>query len=82
MIYLKVRNNQVYRVDLYGSGPSLDRPGSFLVNQMRGSDRVCSTLDLDLAVADDLGFRMHLLPTGIAKLSPEEVAALPPKFRP
>jgi hypothetical protein len=83
VLYLKVRNRDVYRVDLLGrQGPRLDSAGSFLVSEPRGSTRVCGPIDLDLKIADDLGFSMPLFPTAITKLTPEEVAALPPRHRP
>ena len=50
--------------------------------QVRGSDAICSAIDLQLAVADSSGFREPLIAKSITKLTPEEIAAIPPKYRP
>ena len=83
VIYLRVRNNDFYRVDLVpGSGRRLDSGGQFIISETRGSGRICTANDLDLAMADTLGFRTPLFPRTLRKLTPEEVAALPPGDRP
>lgn len=83
VIYLKVRNREVYRVDLLPSGKlSLDRPGKYLLNTQRGSTRVCSPVDLDLKLGDLSGFSTPLFPQAITRLTREQVAALPRKDRP
>jgi hypothetical protein len=83
VLYLKVRHREVYRVDLLPSGRmSLERPGKYLVSTQRGSNRVCSPVDLDLKLGDLSGFVTPLFPTAISRLTPEEVAALPRKARP
>ena len=83
VIYLRVRNNDFYRVDLVpGSGRRLDSGGQFIISETRGSGRICTANDLDLAMADSLGFRTPLFPRTLRKLTPEEVAALPPGDRP
>src|SRR3954468_7203351 len=66
VLYLKVNMHDVYKVDLVGGGSSsLKYPGYFLVNQMRGSNTICSALDLDLAVADSHGFYQPLIARSI-----------------
>jgi len=83
VIYLRVRNREVYRVDLLPSGKlSLDRPGKYLLNVQRGSSRVCSPVDLDLKLGDLAGFTTPLFPQAITRLTREQVAALPKKDRP
>lgn len=81
VLYMKVRNRDVYRVDLsYGSN-QLQWPGTHIVNVVRGSDRVCAPLDLDLQVSD--GFMATpIRAKSITKLTPEEIAAIPKKDRP
>ena len=81
-LLLKVGNRDVYKVTLTGGSASLNWPGVHLVSQVRGSNSVCSARDLDLAVADSLGFREPLFLGQMTKLSREEVAALAPKDRP
>jgi hypothetical protein len=79
---MKINNNQVYRVDLAPGSPSLRSPGDFLISKVRGSNTVCSALDLDLSISDTQGFKTPLFPRTLTRLTPEEVAALPPKDRP
>ncbi|HZL00891.1 MAG TPA: hypothetical protein VFC47_13450 [Caulobacteraceae bacterium] len=82
VLYLKVNMNEVYRVELSAGSPELQWPDAHLISVSRGSDSVCSPLDLDLAVADLGGIREHLIARSLTKLTPEEVAAIPPKYRP
>lgn len=82
VIYLRVGANDVYRIDLLPGSGRLDRGGRFLISEVRGSNRICSANDLDLAIADSVGFRTPLFPRTLRKLTPEEVAALPPDHRP
>ena len=82
VIYLRVGTNDVYRVDLLPGAGRLDRGGRFLISEVRGSNRICSANDLDLAIADSVGFRTPLFPRTLRKLTTEEVAALPPGDRP
>lgn len=83
-IYIRVNNREVYRIGLVGKpdGRSLKSGGDFLVSETRGSNFVCSALDLDLAVSDQHGFKRPLLPRSLTKLTAEEVAAIPAKYRP
>jgi len=83
VLYLKVRNRDVYRLDLAHGSNQLTWPGSHLVSVVRGSDRVCNPIDLDLRVADS--FYMPGIPIRaktITKLTPDEIAAIPKKDRP
>lgn len=83
VIYLKVRHNDIYRVDLVpGSGRNLESGGQFLLSEVHGSNRICSANDLELWVADSLGFRTPLFPRTLRRLDPVEVAALAPGDRP
>lgn len=81
VLYLRVRFKDVYRVDLAGGSGRLDDVGSYLISNVRSS-MICSPLDLDLSVADQAGFSIRLIPKAITKLTPEEVAAIPAKYRP
>ncbi len=82
VIYLKVNNRDIYRVDLSAGSSMLRSPGVHLVSLVRGSDSVCSAIDLQLYVSDGHGFREPLIARSLTKLTPDEVAAIPPKFRP
>ena len=81
-LYLRVNNSDVYQVDLTPGSHARHTPGYFLVNNVRGSNWICSALDLNLAISDDLGFRQPLIARSMRKLTPAEVAAIPPKHRP
>jgi hypothetical protein len=82
VIYIRVRMHDVYRLDLSGGASDLDWPDVHLVTKFVGSDWVCSPVDLQLYAADDNGIREPLIVKAITKLTPEEIAAIPPKFRP
>ena len=82
VLYLGVNMHDVYRVDLAAEASMLNDPGAHLVSEVRGSDSICSALDLRLTVADFGGMREPLFPVKLTKLTPEEVAAIPRKFNP
>ena len=54
VLYLRVHINDIYRVDLTPGSHAYKSPGYFLVNEVRGSGRICSAIDLDLTLASDL----------------------------
>jgi hypothetical protein len=82
VIYLGVNSHDVYRVDLSAGSSMLSWPDMHLVSIVRGSDSICSALDLDLKISDDHGFTEPLIAKSLTKLTPEQVAAIPKKFRP
>ena len=83
VLLLGVGHRDVYRVEVTGGTDLLNSPGVHLISKVRGSDSICNALDLDLSVADDQGtFRAPLIARNLTKLSPDEVAAIPKKFRP
>ncbi|CAN5322480.1 DUF6491 family protein [soil metagenome] len=81
-LYMKVRNRDVYRVDLSYGTSQLTSPGVHLVSIVRGVDSVCAPLDLDLRVSDGFGFATPIRAKTITKLTPEQIAAIPKKYRP
>lgn len=81
-LYMKVRNRDVYQVDLSNGTSLLTSPGVHLVSIQRGTDTVCGPLDLDLRVSDGWGMAMPIMAKKITKLTPEQVAAIPKKDRP
>ncbi|MFT4254714.1 MAG: DUF6491 family protein [Caulobacter sp.] len=81
-LYMKVRNRDVYKVDLAWGSNQLTWPGNFLISTVRGIDTVCNPIDLDLKVSDSSGFAMPIRAKTITKLTPEEIAAIPKKDRP
>jgi hypothetical protein len=83
VIYLRVGGSEVWRLELSAGSSQLQAPGVHLVSQVRGSDWVCSPLDLDLTLADDSGsMREPLFVKSIAQLSPQEAEAIPRQFQP
>lgn len=82
VLYLRVRLNDVYRVDLSPGSRVYKSTGYFLVNEVRGSGWICSALDLDLTLASNYGIRRPLIAVSMRKLTPEEAAAIPRKERP
>ena len=82
VLYLGVNSHDVYRVGLSGESYNLRSPGMHLVSINRGPSSICSAIDLDLRLADTGGFVEPLIATTLTKLTPEEVAAIPPKFMP
>jgi hypothetical protein len=81
-LYLRVSNNDIYRVELTPGSHVRERAGQFLVSEVRGSNYICSALDLDLKLADQFGFRRPLFPQSLRRLTAEEVAAIPREDRP
>jgi hypothetical protein len=82
VLYLGVGMHDVYRVQLTGGTAMLQAPGVHLVSRHRGSSSICNALDLDLEVSDGHGFETPLIARSITKMTPDEVAAIPPKLRP
>jgi hypothetical protein len=82
VLYLGVNMHDVYQVDLAADAFMLRDSSVHLISQVRGSDSICSALDLSLTVADTSGMRQPLFPVKLTKLTAEEVAAIPKKFRP
>ncbi len=81
-LYLRVGVRDIYRVDLSAGSRLLTWPDSHLISKLRGTNSICSPLDLDLAVSDGSGFRDFLIAKAITRLTPEQVAAIPKKDLP
>lgn len=82
VLYLRVGMHGIYRVELT-PGSHVHKDGdNFLVNRIRGSDWICSALDLDLTLSDHQGFRESLIARSMRKLTPEEAAGIPRKDLP
>jgi len=81
-LYLRINLKDIYRVDLTPGSHARRYGDQFLINRVRGSNWICSPLDLDLAISDHQGFRQPLIARGLRKLSAEEIAAIPRKELP
>src|SRR6266702_1063693 len=76
-LYLRVSMRDIYRVELT-VGSHVRKDGfRFLINQVRGSNWLCSPPDLDLTLSDHNGFREPLIARSLRKLTPAEIAAIP-----
>ncbi|HEY5071861.1 MAG TPA: hypothetical protein VII63_07485 [Caulobacteraceae bacterium] len=82
VILMKVNNRDIYRVELSAGSAMLRSPGVHLVSKVRGSDSICSAIDLDLEVSDGHGFVEPLITRSLTRLTPEEAAAIPRKYQP
>lgn len=82
VLYLRINRRDVYRVDLTSGSPSLQRSDMHLISESRGSDIICSALDLQLSLSDTQGFREPLIVKALTRLNPEEVAAIPRRSLP
>lgn len=82
VIYLRVRFHDVYRIQFAGGSSLLHWPDVHIVNKVNGGDSVCYPIDLDLSLSDGHGMFERLIVKSIAKLTPEQVAAIPKKDRP
>jgi hypothetical protein len=82
-IYIRVNLNQYYRLDLAQECPALRWPMAHLITKTRGPDTVCTALDWDLSVADEpRGIPEPCIVKAMTPLSPQDVAAIPKKFKP
>jgi len=80
-IYLRVHAHEYYRLDLSSGSPMVTDDTNHLVSQVRGSNWICSPLDLDLKISDG-HITEPLIVKAITKLTPEQVAMIPKKALP
>jgi hypothetical protein len=82
-IYIRVRPDRYYRLDLAGQCQKLRWPGSHLITSTRGKSTVCSARDWDLAVSEpDDGVPQQCIVRSMTRLTPADVASLPKPMRP
>lgn len=83
VIYVRVGVSRIYQLDLAAGSNQLQEPDMHLVSKIRGSNWICSPLDLQLQLADNHGaFEEPLFVKSMRKLTPEEIAAIPKKDLP
>ncbi|HEY2710077.1 MAG TPA: hypothetical protein VGI95_18680 [Caulobacteraceae bacterium] len=83
VIYLRVGVRQIFEIDLSSGSNQLQEGDMHLIDKVRGSDWICSPLDLDLQIADDHGvYAEPLIVKSITRLTADQVAAIPRKFLP
>lgn len=81
-LYLGVNYRDVYEVQLVGSSPLIQDPDARIVSVTSGPPDVCNPVDLQLSVSEPYGLRAPLIAKSLVKLTPEQVNAIPPKYRP
>jgi hypothetical protein len=82
-IYIHVRPQRYFRLDLAGSCAMLKLPDAHLITRFRGSDAVCAAVDWDLQVAETPpSIPEPCIVKTMTELTPEEAAAIPKKFHP
>jgi hypothetical protein len=83
-IYLKVRPNRFFRLDLAGECAPLRWPGSHLIMHERGSDTICTAVDWDLQVEESSpgSIPEPCIVKTMTELTPDQAAALPKGARP
>jgi hypothetical protein len=82
-MYVRVRGHRYFRVEISNKCYNLMVPAAHLITVFHGSDLVCSPVDWDLKVAQDV----HDIPEpcivkSMRPLSPAEVTAIPEKYKP
>jgi hypothetical protein len=78
----RVGINDIYRAELFAPCPDVKfTEGLAIRHTGGGGSAICSALDAELIVPTPTGPRTCAL-TAIRKLSPQEVAALPPRDKP
>jgi hypothetical protein len=83
-ILIRVGLSQYYRLDLAGPCGGITLPFAHLINRVHGPNTICKALDWDLAVSDSPtgGFEHGCIVKSMTRLTPEEVASIPVKFKP
>jgi hypothetical protein len=79
-VYVRAGVNRVYELDLLGPCPDVDWT-EHLALESRGSDSICSGVDAMIIAPSPIGPQRCAVRT-VRRLTPQQVAALPPKARP
>jgi hypothetical protein len=83
VILIRAGVHDIYRLDLREGSNQLQYPDVHLVNRHQTSAWLCQPTDFDLLLSDDHGiFSEPLFVTAVTKLTPDQVAAIPAKYRP
>lgn len=81
-LYVGARNKDVFRIEMNGAclaGASMGDP--LVIETVGGNDLVCRPIDLSLKVAGTIGLSPCIVKS-ITKLTPPQIASLPPKLKP
>lgn len=82
-IYMRVGSKEIYRVTTNGAcGAGAMRDDTLILSTVAGTDLICRPIDLDLKIRTGAGFMTPCIVSSIARLSPEQIEAIPAKLRP
>jgi hypothetical protein len=81
-IYIRVGVHDYYRLDLSTRCSLLQSPDSHLITKFEGTTSICAPIDWDLQVANSSGMRQGCIVKAMTRLSTDEAAAIPAKFKP
>jgi hypothetical protein len=84
VIYYRVNASDVFRLDLWTGSDQLKYSDAIVFANHRSPSRwVCTPADWDLRVSNShRTFEEPLIIKSITKLTPDEIAAIPPQYRP
>jgi hypothetical protein len=81
-VYIRVGVNDYYRLDMSTRCSMLKSIDSHLVTKFQGSENICAPIDWDITVVNSAGMRQGCIVKAMTPLTPDEVAAIPAKFKP
>jgi hypothetical protein len=82
-MYIKTTGNRYYRLDMAGTCSGLTGISPHLITTFRGGNTICSNLDWDLKVASAPGApAVACIVKTMTEMTPDEVKAIPKKFKP
>ena len=83
VLYLAVNFRDVYKVELAQPVEGLNLEDTVVISDEDGLQSVCGAVDLHLIMTHRRGgSRQGLIVRSLTRLTPEEIAAIPRKFRP
>ena len=80
-VYLRVGIKRVYSLELLGACPDVDWNNTLAIRATGGGSFICTGLDATVSTRGPTG-RQSCAVSAIHQLTPEEIAALPPRARP
>ena len=82
-MFIRVGISRVFRIDMASACQALTWPGSHLITVWRTSGFVCDAMDWDLKVSNDVGGpAMPCIVKAQTELTPQEIAQIPPRYKP
>lgn len=78
VMFLRVYGNQFYRMD-FSSACNNSGNEPLVLHPFTNNDLICHAIDVNVTVRDT---HEGCIPTSLRRLTPDEVAAIPPKDRP